>query len=85
MDVFEMVVFVTALSIGGGVWMEHLKTARRRAEGVGAGHVARLDKLSDDAQQEIAALKERVAVLERLITDEDRRVAREIERLQPRI
>lgn len=35
-----------------------------------------------DAQAEIARLKERVAVLERLATDEDRRLAGEISRLQ---
>ena len=34
-----------------------------------------------DTQAELAKLKERVAVLERLITDEDRRLAGEISRL----
>jgi hypothetical protein len=40
------------------------------------------DAAMQDAQAEIASLKERVAVLERLATDEDRRVAGEISRLQ---
>jgi hypothetical protein len=35
-----------------------------------------------DAQAEIARLKDRVVVLERLATDEDRRLAGEISRLQ---
>jgi hypothetical protein len=40
------------------------------------------DAAMQDAQAEIVRLKERVAVLERLATDEDRRVAGEISRLQ---
>jgi hypothetical protein len=40
------------------------------------------DAVLQDALTEIASLKERVAVLERLATDEDRRLAGEISRLQ---
>ena len=35
------------------------------------------------AHIEIAALKERVKVLEKLVTDDDRKLAHEIERLRP--
>jgi hypothetical protein len=35
------------------------------------------------AHIEIAALKERVQVLEKLVTDDDRKLAHEIERLRP--
>ena len=41
------------------------------------------DPASASAHIEIAALKERVKVLEKLVTDDDRKLAREIERLRP--
>jgi hypothetical protein len=41
----------------------------------------RVEQILADAQKEVASLRERVQVLERLATDEDRRLASEISRL----
>ena len=41
----------------------------------------RVDQILAETQAEVARLRERVQVLERLATDEDRRVASEISRL----
>jgi hypothetical protein len=79
MGVFEMVAIIVVVSVGGGVWMEHIKSQRRR----GGGDIARLEKVTADAQSEIARLKERVKVLEMLATDGDHRLANEIDRLRP--
>jgi hypothetical protein len=46
-----------------------------------SGANQRLDQILADTQAEVARLRERVQVLERLATDEDRRVASEISRL----
>lgn len=83
MGVFEMVAIVVVAGVGGGVWIEYLKTQRRRYAVGATGDVARLEKITADAQTEIARLKERVMVLEKLVTDDDRRLANEIERLRP--
>jgi hypothetical protein len=41
----------------------------------------RVEQILAETQAEVARLRERVQVLERLVTDEDRRVASEISRL----
>ena len=82
MGPFEMVAVLVVASVGGGVWIEHIKSQRRKGEGA-PGDIARLEKITADAQAEIARLKERVMVLEKLVTDDDRRLASEIERLRP--
>jgi hypothetical protein len=44
----------------------------------------RVEQILAETQAEMATLRERVQVLERLVTDEDRRVASEISRLGDR-
>lgn len=46
-----------------------------------SGANQRVDQILAETQAEVARLRERVQVLERLATDEDRRVASEISRL----
>lgn len=46
-----------------------------------AGKNEAVDQILTDTQTEMARLRERVKVLERLATDDDRRVANEISRL----
>jgi hypothetical protein len=75
-----VIILVTVLIFVGNVLrMRHEE--RKLAIGAQAGTAD--DAKWQDAQAEIARLKERVAVLERLATDEDRRIASEISRLQP--
>lgn len=52
---------------------------KRMAMKSGAGE--RVEQILAETQAEVAKLRERVQVLERLVTDEDRRVASEINRL----
>jgi cell division protein FtsL len=85
MGVFEMVVVVVAISVGGGIYMQHMKLQRRRLSSGSSSDIARIEKIAADAQAEVAALKERVKVLEALATDGDRHLANEIERLRPRV
>jgi hypothetical protein len=65
------------VAVIGAYWMQNQKMKLRMFEAQrGADSAANLA-----TQTELEKLRERVAVLERLITDEDRRVASEISRL----
>jgi hypothetical protein len=81
----EIAVFIPILGIMcgifavvGGLWIKNqkLKLEMMREQG---GADAALNKAT---QAELEKLKDRVAVLERLLTDDDRRIANEISRLQ---
>jgi hypothetical protein len=48
----------------------------------GFGEVTRLESLVSETNAEVDRLRKRVAVLEKLLTDDDRRLANEIDRLQ---
>jgi len=50
--------------------------------GAAAGEVARLEQILAATQAEMVKLRERVQVLERLATDDDRQLASDIERLR---
>ena len=84
MTVEMMGVMIPILGIGlgfvavlGGYWIKHQQIKVRIAEAQGGAEAA----ANRVTQAELERLKERVAVLERLITDEDRRLASEIGRL----
>jgi hypothetical protein len=66
------------------LWLSHKMQAERlRAKsGLGAEDTARLQHIVAETSAEMARLKERVQVLEKLVTDDDRRLANEIERLR---
>jgi len=49
----------------------------------GGEDAARLEQIVAATSAEVARLRERVQVLEKLVTDDDRRLASEIERLRP--
>lgn len=55
----------------------------RRAE-LARGRTREDDVVAASMQQQIDKLTDRVAVLERLVTDDDRRLSREIDRLRER-
>lgn len=57
---------------------DKVRAGRREAE----GDTAQLGGIVSDLHQDVAKLKERVRVLEKLVTDDDRRLADEIERLR---
>lgn len=55
---------------------------KKMAIEAGGGEVARLGQVLEATQTEMAKLRERVQVLEKLATDDDRRLAGDIERLR---
>jgi hypothetical protein len=48
----------------------------------GSGEGGRLEAILAETQKEVARLRDRVQVLEKLVTDDDRKLAGEIERLR---
>lgn len=55
---------------------------KRLALQAGQGDAGRLEQILAATQTEMARLKDRVQVLEKLVTDDDRRLASDIERLR---
>lgn len=72
---FTMVVLIVLIAVGAGVINNYLKLkAERSGSAAGAEELGQL-------KEEVAALKERVRVLEQITTDKDRRLSEEISRL----
>ncbi|MEZ5946749.1 MAG: hypothetical protein R3C04_07850 [Hyphomonas sp.] len=75
MDPFQMVVVIVAIVFGTKAWRDHMRFREMRAN----------DRESDVEFQrmtdEVARLKERVRVLEKIVTDGDQRLREEISRL----
>jgi hypothetical protein len=75
MDPFQMVVLIVAISVGAGVYQTYLKTkANSRADETTQADVTSM-------RDEISKLKERVRVLETIVTDKDRVLSEEIRKL----
>ena len=72
MEVFTMVVLIVAIACGAGVANNYLKNKRLERE-----HAP-----SDEMLEELRALKQRVAVLEEIVTDERYHLKKELERLE---
>lgn len=75
---FAMVVLIVAIVFGAKIWRTYLLTKAR----TGRSHED--EAIIGSMQSQIDRLTERVQVLERLITDDDRRLAREIDGLRGR-
>lgn len=73
---FTMVVLIVLIVFGAKIWRTHMLT---RAS---AGRSRDDDRATQSMQAQIDRLTDRVAVLEKLITDDDRNLAREIDRLR---
>ncbi len=85
MGVFEFVIGLVLIGTVSGVVTGGLKLEREkvRARSRGAeGETDQLRGIVGDLHQDVAKLKDRVRVLEKLVTDDDRRLADEIERLR---
>jgi hypothetical protein len=75
MGPFEMVVFIVAIAVGAGVYKTYLTTkANSRADETTQADVTAM-------RDEIGKLKERVRVLEAIVTDKDHVLAEEIRKL----
>ena len=80
-----VIILVTVLIFVGRVLQMRHEERKLAIEAQSGSHASNAlwDAKWQDGQAEVARLKDRVAVLERLVTDEDRRIASEISRLQP--
>jgi hypothetical protein len=75
MDPFQMVVVIVLISVGAGVLKNYFKMkANQQADAASDKDVQRM-------QADIERLKERVHVLEKIVTDNDRQLADEIRKL----
>lgn len=75
---FLMVVAIVAIVFGSKIIRTKMLTEARR------GPSREDDAVMGSMQQQIDKLTDRVAVLERLVTDDDRRLSREIDSLRDR-
>ena len=73
MEVYTMVVAIVAISVGAGLAREYLKTRRYESNG-----------RSGEVLAELEALRERVRVLEEIVTDDRYHLNSEISRLERR-
>ena len=73
---FAMVVAIIAIVYGAKVWRTHMITKAKAARS------PEDDRLIKSMQGEIHSLSERVRVLEKLVTDDDRQLASEINKLR---
>ena len=75
MDPFQMVVIIVLISVGAGVLKNYFKMKQnQQADAASEKDVVRM-------QADIDRLKERVHVLEKIVTDNDRQLADEIRKL----
>jgi len=72
MDVFTMVVVIVAISVGAGVANNYLKNKRLLHQG----------GMTDQVRGELDALRERVRVLEEIVTDNRYHLNQEFDRLE---
>lgn len=89
MTLWSMIVWVVAISVLGGIFMQYLKGKERgvdydldklsEALGLGGGGMSRKDL--KPYLERIDQLEERVKVLERIATDKGRNLADEIDKL----
>ena len=70
--VFIMVVLIVLIACGAGVLNNYLKTQRAMAR----------SGPSEEVQAEIDRLRERVEVLEKIVTDEKYQLSKELDRLE---
>ncbi len=75
MELWTMIVLVVLIGCGTGILSEHFKTKRKELEH--SGH-------SDDVYDEVEMLRERIEVLEKIVTDERYHLEREIDQLERR-
>lgn len=70
-------IMLGALAVGGGIWLksQKMKLDMMREQGASGA-------VNAEVAHELQRLKDRVAVLERLLTDDDRKLSSEIERLR---
>ena len=82
---FEFALGVILIGSIAGIVQQGIKLERDRVRAgrrASEGEAAQLGGIVSDLHKDVARLKDRVRVLEQLVTDDDRRLADEIERLR---
>ena len=74
MDVFTMVVVIVAISVGAGVANNYMKFKRLQHQG----------STSDELLAQLDGLRERIRVLEEIVTDPKYHLKAELDRLERR-
>lgn len=85
LDLFEFIIAIVLIGSVAGIVQQGIKLERdkiRANRRESEGEAAQLGGVVADLQQDVARLKDRVRVLEKLVTDDDRRLADEINRLR---
>lgn len=77
-----IVLYATVEIVKMGIAHEEKRLALKHGQGEASRDTARLEQILAATQTEMARLKDRVQVLEKLATDDDRRLASDIERLR---
>jgi hypothetical protein len=74
MEVFTMVVVIVAIACGSSLISDYLKTRRAAYQHSAAGN--------EELEAELTAIRQRLAVLEEIVTDNRYQLDRELERLK---
>ena len=72
MDVFTFVIIVVLIGCGSGVINNYMKNQRNRTKVT----------IDEDAQQELVELRERIEILEKIVTDEKYQLQRDLDHLE---
>lgn len=85
LDLFEFILALVLIGSVAGIVQQGVKLERdkvRATRRAAEGDAAEIGGIVSDLHKDVARLKDRVRVLEKLVTDDDRRLADEIERLR---
>lgn len=81
MGVFEMVAIIVVVGCLTGVATSYFDSKAKAGSRVAPGELEALKAQAQQSAHEMEKLKDRVRVLEKLVTDEDHRLAKEIDKL----
>lgn len=85
MGMFEFIIGIVIIGTVSGIVTGGMKVEREKIRAKARGYGDEADALRGvvgEMHQDITKLKDRVRVLEKLVTDDDRRLADEIDRLR---
>lgn len=85
LDLFEFIIAILLIGSVAGIVQQGIKLERdkiRAGRRESEGEAAQLGGIVSDLHTDVARLKDRVRVLEKLVTDDDRRLAHEINSLR---
>ena len=72
MDVFTFIILVVLIGCGSGVVNNYMRNQRNKTKVT----------IDEDAQQELVELRERIEILEKIVTDEKYQLQRDLDHLE---